>query len=152
MKNNVITDERILLERRKIQSTGYSWIINILIVAIIIEKLFLNAEFKEYAVELFILIGAGLYNTIAHYKSGIDIWNSQDSGKGKILINALAMGAISLMLFIFISGNRNIVDLVCYFVIVSFSYFLGRTLMIHINRKRQQDINREIIDDNDDIE
>ncbi len=92
MKSDRIQDERILAERRKIQSRGYAWIVTILLVSIIIQQFLLKAPFAQYAVEFFILIGSGVYNAIANYKKGIDIWNPRNDGKKKILFNTLISG------------------------------------------------------------
>ena len=54
--NNNINDERILSEKRKIQSRGYTYIIYALVLSIVIKMVFMDAGFEMYASELIILI------------------------------------------------------------------------------------------------
>ena len=68
MKGNKIQDERIIAERREIQSRGYAWVVIILLISIFIQQFFMKAPFAQYAVEFFIVIGCGIYNIIANYK------------------------------------------------------------------------------------
>lgn len=147
MKNNEIQDERIIAERRKIQSRGYAWIVTILLVAIIVQQFFMNAPFAQYAVEFFVLIGCGIYNIIANYKKGIDIWNPRGDGKKKILFNTLISGIASVILFAFLSNNYKINNLVSYFVTFVAFFFIFRLIMIGINNKKQRAIDKELNDD-----
>ncbi len=147
MKSDRIQDERILAERRKIQSRGYAWIVTILLVSIIIQQFFLKAPFAQYAVEFFILIGSGVYNAIANYKKGIDIWNPRNDGKKKILFNTLISGIASVILFAFLSGNYKMNNLVSYFVAFVTFFYVFRLIMIGINNKKQRAIDKELNDD-----
>lgn len=94
MKNNKVKDERIIAERRKIQSTGYAWVVTILLTSVVVQQFFMRAPFAQYAVEFFVLVGCGIYSTIAHYKRGIDIWNPRGDGRKEILINTLIAGIV----------------------------------------------------------
>ncbi len=147
MKSDRIQDERILAERRKIQSRGYAWIVTILLVSIIIQQFLLKAPFAQYAVEFFILIGSGVYNAIANYKKGIDIWNPRNDGKKKILFNTLISGIASVILFAFLSGNYKMNNLVSYFVAFVTFFYVFRLIMIGINNKKQRAIDKELNDD-----
>ena len=147
MKNNRIQDERIIAERRKIQSRGYAWIVTILLVSIVVQQFFMKAPFAQYAVEFFILIGCGIYNTIANYKKGIDIWNPKNDGKKKILYNALISGIVSVALFAFLSGNYKTNNLVTYFVSFVACFYLFRFIMIGMTDKKQRAIDKELNDD-----
>jgi len=148
MKDNRIQDERIIAERRKIQSRGYAWIVTILLVSIVVQQFFIKAPFAQYAVEFFILIGCGIYNTIANYKKGIDIWNPKNDGKKKILYNALISGIASVVLFAFLSGNYKTNNLVTYFVSFVACFYLFRFIMIGMTDKKQRAIDKELNDDN----
>lgn len=79
MKNNNIQDERILLQRRRIQSDAYQILIYCLLISIIIQQFILKVPFSQFAVEFFCITGMGLYMIIRHLTSGIDIWNSTQS-------------------------------------------------------------------------
>jgi hypothetical protein len=107
----------------------------------------MRAPFAQYAVEFFVLIGSGVYNIIANYKKGIDIWNPRGDGKIRILLNTLIMGIASVILFAFLSGNYKINTLVSYFVIFVTSLFISRLIMIGMNNKKQRAIDEELNDD-----
>ncbi len=147
MKNNRIQDERIIAERRIIQSRGYAWIVTILLVSIVVQQFFMKAPFAQYAVEFFILIVCGIYNTIANYKKGIDIWNPKNDGKKKILFNALISGFASVVLFAFLSGSYKVNNLASYFVIFVVCSYLFRFIMIGMTDKKQRAIDKELNDD-----
>lgn len=103
MKNNKIQDERILLERRKIQSEAYEWLVVGLMISIIVQQFFMNAPFAQYAVEFFALIGCG--------------------------------------------GQYNVKNLALYFVSFVLFFFVFRSVMININKKKQQIIDNKLNED-----
>lgn len=149
MKNNKIQDERILFARRKIQSKAYGWLVYGLLISIIVQQFFMKAPFAQYAVELFALIGCGLYISICHFKEGIDIWNPKDDGKKKILLNTIISGVISVILLVLLSGEYDIKNLTSYFVSFVLIFFIFRSAMIFINKKKQQTIENKLNDDDD---
>ena len=70
-------DERVLQERRKIQSRGYSLLVLALAASVLVQQLALDAPFSQYAAELFLLLGCGVYQLIAHAVRGLDLWNRE---------------------------------------------------------------------------
>ena len=151
MKNNQIQDERILLERRKIQSTAYTWLVTILLASVVVQQSFMNAPFVQYAVEFFILIGCGLYNIISNLKKGIDIWNPSGVKKKKILLNTILSGIISVIVFVFLSGEDSVVDLIQYFVTFIVFFFILRIVMTKITEKKQLRIEKKLNKDDDEL-
>lgn len=147
MKNNTIQDERILLERRKIQSRGYAWIVWILLFSIIVQQFFMKAPFAQYAVEFFILIGCGFYNIISNCQKGIDIWNPRGDSKKQMLLSTLISGALSVVLYTVLSGNYQITDLAFYFVSFVVFFFIARLIMIGLTHKKQKSIDEKLDDD-----
>ena len=147
MSNNKIQDERILLERRIIQSTAYAWIVRILLISIVVQQFLMRAPFAQYAVELFLLIGCGLYNIISNLKRGIDIWNPSGESKIKLLLNTVISGIASVILFAFLSGEYGIKSLAGYFLTFVAIFFAFRLLMIKINNKKQKSIEERLDED-----
>ena len=147
MKNNKIQDERILLVRRKIQSEAYGWLVWVLMISIIVQQFFMKAPFKQYVVEFFALIGCGLYIAVRHFKEGIDIWSPKGDGKKKLLINTIVSGVASVILFAFLSGTNDINYLTSYFVSFVIFFFLVRSAVIAINKKKQQTIENKLSED-----
>lgn len=147
MKKQPIHDERILAERRKIQSTGYAWIVTILLLSIVVQQFFMKAPFAQYAVEMLVLVGCGFYNIFANYNKGIDIWNPAGDSRKKILLNTLVSGLASVILFAFLSGNYEIQDLIPYFITFVVFFSIVRFVMIDINNRKQQKLDAELSDD-----
>ena len=149
MKNNKIQDERILFTRRKIQSKAYSWLVFGLMISIIVQQFFMKATFVQYAVEFFALIGCGLYISISHFKEGIDIWNPKGTVHKKLLLNTIASGVVSVILFALLSGQYDIKNLASYFVTFVLFFFVFRSAMVVINNKKQQVIDDRLNDDDE---
>ncbi|MEL7648637.1 MAG: DUF6773 family protein [Sedimentibacter sp.] len=147
MKNNKIQDERILLARRKIQSDAYGLLVWVLLISIIIQQFFMKAPFAQYAVEFFAFMGCGLYILIRHFKEGIDIWSLKSDGKKKLLLNTIISGVFSVILFSLLSGNYDIKTLTSYFVGFVLFFFLFRSAIIIINKKKQQTIENKLNED-----
>lgn len=147
MKNNKIQDERILLARRKIQSDAYGWLVWVLMISIIVQQFFMNAPFAQYAVEFFALIGCGLYISIRHFKEGIDIFSPKGNGKKKLLLTTIISGVVSVILFALLSGNYDIKTLTSYFVSFVLFFFVFRSAIIFINKKKQQTIENKLNED-----
>lgn len=147
MKNNKIQDERILLERRKIQSEAYVWLVSGLMISIIVQQFFMNAPFAQYAVEFFVLIGCGLFISIRHFKKGIDIWSPNGEGKKKLLLQTVVSGIASVIVFAILSGQYDIKNLALYFISFVLFFFVFRSVMITINKKRQQVIDDKLNED-----
>ncbi len=149
MKINEIQDERIISLRRKIQSDAYQILLFCLFFSIIIQQFLLNAPFSQFAAEFCCLIGIGIYTTIRHLITGIDIWNSTKQSNKKIMISSLTSGIISTGILTVLSGERNIQKLILFFVVFSVCYFIIQFLIIFLNKKRQKQINQMINDDNE---
>lgn len=147
MKNNKIQDERILFTRRKIQSKAYGWLVYGLMISIIVQQFFMKAPFAQYAVELFALIGCGLYISISHFKEGINIWNPKGRGQKKLLLNTITSGIVSVILFALLSGQYDVKNLVLYFVSFVLFFFVFRSMMVVINNKKQKSIDDRLNDD-----
>ncbi|HAS90754.1 MAG TPA: hypothetical protein DCS12_00350 [Clostridiales bacterium] len=147
MKNNKIQDERILLARRKIQSDAYGWLVWVLMISIIVQQFFMNAPFAQYAVEFFALIGCGLYVSIRHFNEGIDIFSPKCDGKKKLLLTTIISGVVSVIFFALLSGKYDIKTLTSYFVSFVLIFFVFRSAIIFINKKKQQTIENKLNED-----
>ena len=149
MESNKIQDERILLERRRIQSRGYAYVVYILLISIIVQQFFMNAPFAQYAVEFFVLIGCGIYNVTSNYMKGIDIWNPRGDGKKQILLGTLISGFVSVILYAVLSGQYEINNLVFYFGYFVIFFFVVRLIMVGLNKKKQEAIDKQLNKDED---
>lgn len=147
MENNKINDERIVLQRRKIQNDAYQILVYCLIFSILIQQFILKAPFSQFAVEFFCIIGTGIYITIRHILAGINIWSSYKHNKKNIIINGLTSGIISLVLIIFLAGERNIFNLVLFFLVFVAIYFIMQLILQYIINKKQKLIDKKLDED-----
>lgn len=147
MKENPIKDERLITARRKIQSDGYQILVLVLLLSVFVQQFLLHAPFSQFAVEFFCLIGCGAYNIVRNFSSGIDIWKSETRTRKNIFVHVLVSGVLAMIILACFSGERRLDNLLLFLVcFVTFS-FAFQLLMIRMNKRRQDQINRELEED-----
>ena len=139
MKNRAVTDERIMYQRRKIQSRGFAYLMLALWVCVIVQQI-LKAPFMQYAVELFLLLAGGIYNAVANYRLGIDLWNAKERKPGGILLNAVITGGVGVTFYALVSKNSDFAQLLLFFVFFVAFFFLTQVLLAKMTRKKQEAI------------
>ena len=152
--NNNINDERILYERRRIQSIGYTYIIYALVLSIVIKMVFMDAGFEMYASELIILIGSGLYMIIANYLKGINIWSiNPNDGTNRYTKNFIIAGVISIILndnlkkYIGIGIADSKMTAIVYSVSWITIFSIISIVMYYLNKKKQEKIDKQLDDE-----
>lgn len=152
--NNQIQDERILAERRKIQGRAYGYIIYALVISMVIKIVFMGADFKQYATEFLILIGSGVYIIIANYLKGINIWavspneNAKKWNKNLIIAAFIAVILNDILLKRLGIGQSKIFS-ITYGVAWTSVFLIISAVMNHLNKKRQEKIDKQINDDDE---
>lgn len=144
MKKTNIQDERIITQRRKIQSDAYQILLYCLIIAIMVQQFILKAPFSQFAVEFFCLIGCGIYMSIRHLTMGIDLWNSTTLTFKKVLINGAVTGVISVAFLAILTGQRDIGDLAIFFLSFTAFYVIGNLLLQYMSQKKQKKIDEKL--------
>ena len=152
--NNNINDERILSERRRIQSRGYTYIIYALVTSIVIKMVFMDAGFEMYVSELIILIGSGLYMIIANYLKGINIWSiNPNDGTNRYTKNLIIAGVISIILndnlkkYIGIGITDSKMTAIVYSVSWITIFSIISIVMYYLNKKKQEKIDKQLDDE-----
>ena len=152
--NNNINDERILSERRRIQSRGYTYIIYALVLSVVIKMVFMDAGFEMYASELIILIGSGLYMIIANYLKGINIWSiNPNDGTNRYTKNFIIAGVISIILndnlkkYIGIGIADSKMTAIVYSVSWITIFSIISIVMYYLNKKKQAKIDKQLDDE-----
>ena len=152
--NNNINDERILSERRRIQSRGYTYIIYALVLSIVIKMVFMDAGFEMYASELIILIGSGLYMIVANYLKGISIWSiNANDGTNRFSKNLIIAGVISIILndnlkkYIGIGITDSKMTAIVYSVSWITIFSIISIVMYYLNKKKQEKIDKQLDDE-----
>lgn len=149
MKKSKINDERIVSQRRMIQSDAYQILVNCLMISILIQQFILNAPIAQFAVEFLCLIGIGIYIRIRNLSAGVDIWDSPKQTNKKLLINSVISGGICVSLLIILAGERKVWNMILIFVAVTIVYYLTHLVLRNINKKRQLQIDDELSVDDD---
>ena len=150
--NNNINDERILSERRRIQSRAYAYIIYALVLSIVIKMVFMDAGFEMYVSELIILIGSGLYMIIANYLKGINIWSiNMNDGTNRYTKNLIIAGVISIILNDNLKKYTEIEDSKMTAIVYSVSWIgvfsVISIVMYYLNKKKQEKIDMQLDDE-----
>ena len=147
MKENVQwQDERVLEERRKIQSRSYSLLVWALVLSLLVQEL-MGAPFAQYAVEFWLLIGCGVYQMIAHVRRGIDVWQDQPHSRSRTLLTVLAAAVAAALLLMAFRKGEDWTELVVFLVMYVPVFVLLRRGMAFLSRKRQDQLDRELEDD-----
>jgi len=150
--NNNINDERILSERRRIQSRAYSYIIYALVLSIVIKMVFMDAGFEMYASELIILIGSGLYMIVANYLKGINIWSiNANDGTNRFSKNLIIAGVISIILNDnlkkYIGFEDSKLSAIVYTVSWTTVFSIISIVMYYLNKRKQEKIDKQLDDE-----
>lgn len=150
--NNNINDERILSEKRRIQSRAYAYIIYALVLSIVIKMVFMDAGFEMYVSELIILIGSGLYMIIANYLKGINIWSiNMNDGTNRYIKNLIIAGVISIILNDNLKKYTEIEDSKMTAIVYSVSWIgvfsVISIVMYYLNKKKQEKIDMQLDDE-----
>lgn len=152
MKSVKNQDERVLAQRRKIQSDGFQLLTYALLISVVIQQFFLQAPPSQYMGEFICLVGAGFYHLIRTVNLADDFY-CDDKGSGKRLFkNALFSGVGSVILFTFLTGEKDIVNLLSYFLTFTIAFGGMTYLVYYISKKKKNKIERELDMDEDDIE
>lgn len=149
MTEKSIQDERILQQRRFIQSRGYSCLVLILAVSVLVQQFVLHAPFAQYAVEFFLLIGCGFYNLASNCIRGIDIVNPTGKNPTQLLVESVETAVVGTVALALLGGERNWQDLLLFFITFVAVMFGARLGLILLTRKKQEEIDKALDQDED---
>lgn len=92
MKNHKINDERVLVQKRKIQSDAFVILYFGLLLSVLIQQFIFKAPVSQYIVEFIFYICSSIYLLIRNILDGNDVFSSNKSAQKIILINSLVTG------------------------------------------------------------
>lgn len=144
MNRTTIKDERIQLERRRIQSDAYGILVYGLIACIFIQQFFLKAPVSQLLGEVVCLAGIVLYISVRQFSAGIDIWSRPNQTAAKTVLNSVVTGLIVTAFLILIAGEQNVLFVVSFFVCFTISSFFVSLLMQNLNKKKRSKIEAEL--------
>lgn len=144
MKNEIIKDERILLQRKEIQSKAYLILTWFLLLSVLVQQFILYAPSSQFIVEFIALVCIGFYELFCYLTKGIDIWTPNKKSLTKLILTNITVTTLSCITFIFLTGDSSIKNLITYLLICTLSTVLINTTIFIIIHKKQKDIEKEL--------
>ena len=156
MKRQNMQDERDLEHQRKVSSEVDGILMTVLLVSTLVQQFYLNAPFKQYAVEYICFLGISSYKLVRYITMGLDINSEGKRAKIMPLINSLVAGITVTV----INGISNytryaeyyIEDGIGYFIAVLAVTFISATVFCfivmsfinHLNKIKQDKIQKRL--------
>lgn len=94
MKKQIVQDERILAQKRKIGSDTCSLLMFILLASILVQQYLFNAPFSQYVVEFIAFFGASIYILIRNIVTGNNLFSTSESAKKIVVLNSVICGLV----------------------------------------------------------
>lgn len=92
MKNGYMQDERIVFQKRKVQSDAFGLLFWGLFISILLQKFMLNASFSEYAAEFILLMVSAIYVEFRNIIAGSGSYSIDFSGQVIVVIHSVVSG------------------------------------------------------------
>lgn len=147
MKSNIINDERIQSQKRKIQSDALQIVSFFLLISVAVQQFLLNAPLTQFAVELISLIGIATYVLIKNMKLGLNVMSSNIKSTKEIIFNGIFTGIMSTLFIIILAGERNPLNLALFFLtfvaVFSLTNITWRSLVIRKELEIEKKLNED---------
>ncbi|PRR80189.1 hypothetical protein CLLI_05730 [Clostridium liquoris] len=156
MKKQNLQDERVVAQRRKINSEAYSILMVALFCSMLVQQFLLNAPFKQYAVEFICFFGMSIYMIIRYMTLGLNIYSEEKRAKAIPFVNSIVAGIVVTA----INGVLNYTQYAeqykedgrGYFIAVLAVTFISATLSVffvlsclnYLNKKKQAKIQKQL--------
>jgi len=159
MKKQNLQDERLVAQRRKINSEAYGILVMVLLSSILVKQFFLNATFEQYAVEFICVVGISIYTIIRHMMLGLNIFGEAKRSITITLVNTIVTGVVVTIINGILNFSKYaerykadgighfIAMLIVTFISASISVFIVMSVLGYINKKKQVSVNNQL--DND---
>ena len=156
MKRHDMQDERVLAQRRKINSEAHGILMVVLFVSILVQQLLLNAPFEQYAVEVICFFGISIYTIVRYMTLGLSIYGEGKRAKSIPFVNSIVAGitvtAINGVLNYIQYAEQYKEDGIGYFIAVLAITFISATvftfitlwLIAYLNHKKQAKIQMQL--------
>ena len=161
MKNNP-QDERIVAQRRKINSEAYSIVMIVLLCSILVQQFLLKAPIEQYAVEMICFFGMSVYIIARYITLGLNLYGEGKRAKSNALLNSIFTGivvtAINGVLNYTQYAERYQEDGIGYFIATLAVTFISATTIVfimlsfigYLNKIKQAEIHKRLDDDEQD--
>jgi peptidoglycan/LPS O-acetylase OafA/YrhL len=162
MKKQNSQDERVIAQRRKINSEAYGILMIALLGSILVQQFLLNAPFEQYTVEFICFFGMSLYMIIRYMTLGLNIYGEGKLAKDIPYLKSLVVGIVVTA----INGVTNysqyaekykedgigyfIAMLAVTFISATVSVFVVLTCLDYLNKKKQEKIQKQLDEEEQD--
>ena len=156
MKRQNMQDERVAVQRRKINSEAHGILMIMLIISMLVQQFLLNAPFEQYAAEFICFFGMSIYMIVRYMMLGLNIYGEGKRAKGITLLNSIVAGIVVTV----INGISNYTQYaehykeneIGYFVAVLAITFVSATILVFValsflnflNKKKQAQIQKQL--------
>ncbi|MDD2235215.1 MAG: hypothetical protein PHZ11_07560 [Desulfitobacteriaceae bacterium] len=156
MKKQNLQDERVVAQRRKINSEAYGILMIALLFSMLIQQYLLNAPFKQYAVEFICFLCMSFYVIIRYMTLGLNIYGEGKRAKAIPIVNSIVAGIVVTV----INGVLNYTQYAAqyreagigYFIAVLAITFISATVLSfvvlfgldYLNKKKQSKIQKQL--------
>lgn len=131
MRNDYVKDERLIFEKRKAQSTGFELVILILNVSIIVQMFFMRANLEQYCVELFMLVGCGIYNF-------------KDTQRKKTVFKTVVTCGVSAVFFVLLTGDFKLNNILLFIILYLILLLAADVIIGNLVQKRQRAVEKKL--------
>ncbi|AWI05140.1 DUF6773 family protein [Clostridium drakei] len=153
MKSNIIQDERVIAEKRKIISETFTFVMIFLIGSTLVKQFIFKASFSEYAIEFIAFFGASFYIMIRNILIGNSPFGIDNHRKNRmIIINSVVIGLTNTVVSEFLNFKRNgislsIMDLIIIFIISILEVFAISFVLNILSKRRSEKLENKFDDD-----
>lgn len=152
MKSLENLDERILMQKRKVQSDAFQLLIYFLLISLLVQKFFFNAPLSQIIIELIGVAGSAFYVSIRNLLLGNHTYSSNSAIKKEIIKNSVISSLISTILLVVLAGITDIQVLLISFLACVIVFGSASFLLYYLNIIKQNKIEEELNKDEYDIE
>lgn len=162
MKKQNSQDERVVAQRRKINSEAYGILMIALLGSMLVQQFLLNAPFEQYAVEFICFFGMSFYMIIRYMTFGLNIYGEGKRAKAIPFVNSIVVGIVVTA----INGVLNYTqyaqqykeDGIGYFIGVLAVTFISATIPVFVvmscleflNKRKQAKIQKQLDEEEQD--
>jgi uncharacterized membrane protein len=158
MKKQNQHDERIVVERRKINSEAYGILFIVLLISVLIQRYWFEAPIEQYAVELICFLGVSVYTLIRYMMIGHDLFGEGKRAKYIPLLNSIVVGIVVAVNNVVLNYPKNaeyysdnigmfVFILAINFVSVVVLTFALLSCLSYLNKRKQAKILEQLEDD-----
>lgn len=153
----IVKDERMVAQSRQINSEGCIILLYGLLVSIIIQIYIMHAQFIQIAGEFIILMAGSIYIVVRSLFMGTDLFSGRKSSQRLIFFQAFvcavavsAIQAVSQWAFMQQAPHDILISLGIGFVCAFLSSLAAFELLYFFNKKRQQQLDAKLEQEQDD--